>query len=198
MAAPANTGSSPSAWDGEWSTRIYPKEFLFLSSLSDPLNPPATSQPPELPEKPASVPSDETADPAERRPASRIAAGDRQGKPGAPAGEKQLSGQLRVVPWHSDPSSFRCHCASAGDPNQPGGFHSDAERTQSGGGAWRWGGGCWRDRGRHEQHQSHEIHPGHAAGERSHREGEDRTSLSVISSRAVTCSACLTCSSHSC
>lgn len=52
-----------------------------------PLNSVPTSQPPELPEKPAPVPSDETADPAERRPAPRIAAGDRQGEPGAPAGE---------------------------------------------------------------------------------------------------------------
>lgn len=52
-----------------------------------PLNPVPTSQPPELPEKPAPVPSDETADPAERRPAPRIAAGDWQGEPGAPAGE---------------------------------------------------------------------------------------------------------------
>lgn len=87
VAAPAHTGSSPSAWDGEWCARIHLKECLFLSSLSDPRNPPATSQPPELLEKPAPVPSDETADPAERRPASRTAAGDRQGKPGAPAGE---------------------------------------------------------------------------------------------------------------
>lgn len=54
-----------------------------------PLHPAPTSQPPELPEKPAPVPSDETADPAERRPAPRIAAGDRQGEPGAPAGETQ-------------------------------------------------------------------------------------------------------------
>lgn len=87
-----------------------------------------------------------------------------------------------LFPRHSDPSSLRCHCATAGDPNQPGGFHSDAERTQSGGGAWRWGGGRWRDSGRHEQHQSHEIHPGHAAGERGHREGEDGTTVSVRSS----------------
>lgn len=91
VAAAAHTGSSPSAWDGEWPTHIHPKECLFLSSLSDPLDPPATSQPPKLLEKPAPVPSVETAGPAERRPASRIAAGDRQGKPGAPAGQRPLS-----------------------------------------------------------------------------------------------------------
>lgn len=91
VAAPATTGSSPSAWDGEWSTCIHRKKCLFFSLQSDPLNPPATSQPPELLKKPAPVPSDETADPAERRPASRIAAGDRQGKPGAPAGQMRPS-----------------------------------------------------------------------------------------------------------
>lgn len=150
-----------------------------------PLNPVPTSQPPELPEKPAPVPSDETADPAERRLAPRVAAGDRQGEPRAPAGETQHQARdalafyvinLNVqidVPRHSGPSSLSCHCATAGDPNQPGGFHSNAKRTQSGGSAWRRGAGRWRDSRRHKQRQSHEIHPGHATGERGHREGED-------------------------
>lgn len=49
------------------------------------------SEPLELLKKPAPVPNDETADPAERRPAPCIAAGDRQGKPRASAGQMLLS-----------------------------------------------------------------------------------------------------------
>lgn len=46
------------------------------------------SQPPELPEKSAPVPSNASVDPAERRSASCSAAGDRQGEPRAAAGEE--------------------------------------------------------------------------------------------------------------
>lgn len=62
---------------------------------------PLSGQPPEFPTEPATVSADAPADPAERRLAAHSAAGDRQGEPGAAAGESHRP-ESALLSFHLD------------------------------------------------------------------------------------------------
>ncbi len=76
-------------------------------------------------------------------------------------------------------SHLNCWFTAAGDKQPPRAVHPDAKRTQSRGCAHQWWRCIWGSRGsrrgarRRNGRESHELHPGHAAGEGGHWEGEE-------------------------